>query len=657
MTRIELIRSVFLICPAAFLAVTVQPSECAADELGDAVRSAAGQVAPSVVRIRSVGTPDRAGRISSCVTTGVVVSSDGEVVTSSFGFGDGVAAVFVETAAGERHSAKIVAQDHVRRLVLLQTDAPELLPPEWTQEDPSVGAWAVAAGRFYPASMPSASLGVISAVNRVHGLALQTDAKVSPVNYGGPLFTLDGRVVGVLVPLAPGDGANGISAGVEWYDSGIGFAIPARDVLRTVEWLRRGNDRRHGVLGVGLTTQNPLATEVRVQVVHPGSPADLSGIRKGDQIVAVNGRPIERVGILQGVLKGAGAGDSVDLVIRRGEDELQMTAVLAEQLSVPERGWLGIVPVAQVIIDDESVKGVQAGILEGSPLATAGLPSPCVITAIGDSTVATLPQLRSALAEVSAGTAWTITFREAVDVQGTQTVSVTAEPWPGNSELLAEQVLTFQTSALPENTLPAWRQSVTDLDDDTHVWVFGPESSLGDSEFGVVVVFSDGEPVKDHFLRDWREVCRDQRLVLAVVYRDYAIPLTAPEMIGQAMAGISKFGAIDPDRLVLVTPESHAAFVTRLLLNPRLRPIHRAVFLDCRPSAATLSLEIVRRKQLSIMIFASSEKSESRALLESLARSLTDAGARVTIQRSEGELLPGAPAAEIARWLLLQKIR
>ena len=72
----------------------------------------------------------------------------------------------------------------------------------------SVGQWAIAVGRTYDSPEPSVSVGIVSAVNRVWGKAIQTDAKVSPVNYGGPLIDVAGDALGVIVPLSP-DGKRG----------------------------------------------------------------------------------------------------------------------------------------------------------------------------------------------------------------------------------------------------------------------------------------------------------------------------------------------------------------------------------------------------------------------------------------------------------------
>ena len=80
------------------------------------------------------------------------------------------------------------------------------------------------------------SVGIISAVGRIWGRAMQADAKISPVNYGGPLVDLYGRVLGVIVPADPR--SEGETAGVEWYDSGIGFAVPLEDILAALPRLK-----------------------------------------------------------------------------------------------------------------------------------------------------------------------------------------------------------------------------------------------------------------------------------------------------------------------------------------------------------------------------------------------------------------------------------
>ena len=101
------------------------------------------------------------------------------------------------------------------------------------------------AARWTPtsSSLPSVSVGIVSALDRIWGKAIQTDAKVSPTNYGGPLVDLQGRVQGVLVPASPQ--AEGETAGFEWYDSGIGFAIPLEDVYAVLPRLQAGQGPRN----------------------------------------------------------------------------------------------------------------------------------------------------------------------------------------------------------------------------------------------------------------------------------------------------------------------------------------------------------------------------------------------------------------------------
>ena len=88
----------------------------------------------------------------------------------------------------------------------------------------------------------------------IWGKAIQTDAAVSPNNYGGPLVDIRGRVMGVLVPLSP-EAADEI-AGMEWYDSGIGFAIPMEHIQRVLPRLKKGEDLYPGLAGVSLKGPN-----------------------------------------------------------------------------------------------------------------------------------------------------------------------------------------------------------------------------------------------------------------------------------------------------------------------------------------------------------------------------------------------------------------
>ncbi|MEQ9379958.1 MAG: S1C family serine protease, partial [Pirellulales bacterium] len=209
-----------------------------------AMQAAVERVAPTVVRIETVGGLDRVGQVlvGTGPTTGLIVTPDGYIVSSAFNFAQKPASIVVTLPDGSRAPAALVATDHSRMITLLKVDVDETLPtPEAVPADAiNIGQWAIAVGRTFPGDLPNMSVGIISAENRIWNKALQTDAKVSPSNYGGPLVDVFGRVLGMLVPLSPTGTEE--SAGVEWYDSGIGFAIPLEHIEEILPRLQAGED-------------------------------------------------------------------------------------------------------------------------------------------------------------------------------------------------------------------------------------------------------------------------------------------------------------------------------------------------------------------------------------------------------------------------------
>src|SRR4029453_16812371 len=153
----------------------------------EAIRSAVATVAPSVVRIETIGGLERVGQVlvGTGPTSGLVVSEDGFIVSSAFNFIQQPTSILVTLPGGQRAAAKIVARDHARMLVLLKVNTQSKLsvPVAVPRSEMTVGQWAIAVGRTYDQPEPNLSVGVISATNRVWGMAIQTDAKISPSNY------------------------------------------------------------------------------------------------------------------------------------------------------------------------------------------------------------------------------------------------------------------------------------------------------------------------------------------------------------------------------------------------------------------------------------------------------------------------------------------
>src|SRR5262245_34030479 len=287
-----------------------------------AIRAAVEKVAPSVVKIETIGGLERVGKVlvSTGPTTGLVVSEDGYVISSAFNFIQQPTSILVTLPGGGRAAAKIVARDKSRMLVLLKVNTPETLPVPAAapRSEMTVGQWGIAVGRTYEQSGPNISVGIVSATNRIWSMAIQTDAKISPANYGGPLIDIEGRVLGVLVPLSPQKGGGEV-AGAEWYDSGIGFAVPLVDVFERLPALKSGKDLHPGVMGISLVPGDPYSLPAELAAAQAGSPAYKAGLRAGDTIVELDSTKIERQSQLKHALGPRYAGDKVSVVYTRGK--------------------------------------------------------------------------------------------------------------------------------------------------------------------------------------------------------------------------------------------------------------------------------------------------------------------------------------------------
>ncbi len=358
-----------------------------ADDLEDlqeqAVKAAVRKVAPSVVQIETSGGNDiiSAGPRGAPVrkgfgpTSGVVVAPDGYVISSAFNFANKPSAIFVSVPGHkERYVAEAVATDHTRMLTLLklkgvsgQLPVPAVVP----KAEIKIGQTTIALGRTLSANAdqpPSVSVGIVSAVGRIWGKAIQTDAKVSPANYGGPLLDLTGRVQGILVPASPQ--SEGETAGVEWYDSGIGFAIPLEDVLAALPRLREGKDLKRGVLGVGMQGQDLYGVPPVIARVAPGSAAEKAGLKAGDTLIEVGGKPVSSQAQVLHQLGTHYEGDTLSVKVKRDGKEiapppLNLTGVL-EAYAQP---FLGILPVR-----DDPTPGVEVRyVYPKSPADAAGI--------------------------------------------------------------------------------------------------------------------------------------------------------------------------------------------------------------------------------------------------------------------------------------------
>jgi S1-C subfamily serine protease len=389
-------RSSFLALFAlAWLAVPAAAQETLDDLREKAIKAAVRKIAPCVVQIVTEGGTDlivtgpKGPQIRKGVgpTTGVIVSEDGYVISSAFNFSNKPSSITVNVPGKGRYIAKAVATDTTRMLTLLQLLEvdPKQLPfpvaPALPKKDIKIGHTAVALGRTLDVNMdnpPSLSVGIVSALDRIWGKAIQTDAKVSPVNWGGPLVDVQGRVQGILVPASPmGEDE---TAGHEWYDSGIGFAIPLEDIYAVLPRLKKGQDLKRGLLGIEPKSRDLYSVASEVAVVKPGSPAAQAGIQVGDVILEIDGKPVSRHAEVLHQMGHKYDGDTVTVKVRRGKEVKTFENIkLAGSVAAVANAFLGILPMR-----DDPELGVEVRyVYPDSPAAKAGLKAGDRITKYG----------------------------------------------------------------------------------------------------------------------------------------------------------------------------------------------------------------------------------------------------------------------------------
>jgi len=277
-------------------------------------------------RRRSIGPVAKAGEGP---TTGLIISPEGHIITSTFNFLRQPPVITVTLRDGSVHLARLLGRDDTRKLCLLKIDGVRGLPvPAVAPRDRlRVGQWAIALGLGYGGGQPALSAGILSALSRIFGKAVQTDANISPANYGGPLVDIEGRVIGICTPLSPRHGA--YADGVAWYDSGVGFAIPLDGLDPVIQQMKAGKNIQPGRLGIRPAARPAKGGGVAVQSVQKGSAAEKAGIRAGDVIVALDGQAIGELADLLLALGRRVAGDVVEVKLRRKEGELVVRATLA----------------------------------------------------------------------------------------------------------------------------------------------------------------------------------------------------------------------------------------------------------------------------------------------------------------------------------------
>jgi len=280
--------------------------------------------------------------------SGFIISPDGYIVTNNHliqgANGNGtVDTVTVTLTNRKEYTARIVGRDRLADLALLKIEANNLPYVRWGDSKRArVGDWVLAIGNPYGFG-GTVTAGIISALHRVTGVTpspaydryIQTDAAINMGNSGGPMFDLQGNVIGINTALISPTGTN----------VGIGLAIPAELAKPVIDALRRGERPQRGYLGVSL---QPLDEDLAgplglpkdrgeiVRTVQPGTPAAKAGIQQGDVILSVGGKEVNPDESVSYLIANTPVGSRVPLLIVRNGRRMTIPVTVEQRPSEEE---------------------------------------------------------------------------------------------------------------------------------------------------------------------------------------------------------------------------------------------------------------------------------------------------------------------------------
>lgn len=361
-------------------------------------------------------------RQSSALGSGFVISADGYIVTNNHVI-DKADEIEVEFFSGEKLDAKLIGTDPKTDIALLKVESPDPLPhvPFGNSDVARVGDWVLAVGNPLGQGF-SVSAGIISARERAlsgsYDDFIQTDAAINKGNSGGPLFNVEGEVIGVNTAILSPTGGS----------IGIGFSMSSNVVTRVVDQLKEYGETRRGWLGVRIqdvsedvaeamdlaSAKGALVTDV------PEGPGKEAGIKAGDVIKTFDGRMVEDTRALVRIVGNSPVGKAVDVeVIREGKDltlavtlgrredaEAKPVPVVAEKENAEEKVIMGMTVAVlnaelreQLALGDD-IKGlVVKNVAEDSDAFEKGLRAGDLIVEAGQKKVEGIGDLETRIAE------------------------------------------------------------------------------------------------------------------------------------------------------------------------------------------------------------------------------------------------------------------
>ena len=272
---------------------------------------------------KEFGTPQK--RRTSALGSGFIIDSKGIVVTNNHVIKN-AEDIFVRVNGDKEYEAKIIGSDPLSDIALLQIKSEDKFAPvKFGDSDKArIGDWVIAIGNPFGLGGTVTS-GIISARNRSIGLSryedyIQTDASINQGNSGGPLFDMNGDVIGINTAIFGQAGS-----------IGIGFSIPSNSAKIVIDQLIKYGETKRGWLGVRIQNVSKEIAEVEkldrprgalVASVADNSPSEKAGIKSGDIILEFNGILINEMKELPKIVAQTEVGKTVEVKIWRNKKEI-----------------------------------------------------------------------------------------------------------------------------------------------------------------------------------------------------------------------------------------------------------------------------------------------------------------------------------------------
>lgn len=332
-------------------------------------------------RVDSFNSPfdDSRRRRDQALGSGVIVSDDGIVVTNAHVI-EGADEIEVALTSGDSYVAEVLFEDERTDIAILQLQEDGVIFPTLPIGDSDqvqIGDFVLAIGNPFGVGQ-STSMGIVSALNRTDldvidtGSFIQTDAAINPGNSGGALIDINGQLVGIN------------SAILGRTNAGIGWAIPSNFVRATLDALRAGGGNLVrpwlGLQGQTVTRQLAAAqglqasSGVVVESIFPGSPGDLVGLRQGDIIINVDGRPLRNFEELEFAFANKLVGEQMLLTVVDGTSQFDVMLTMIAPAENPARNptqitgrnpmeGLTVINVNPAVIEEYGLRNVTGGVV------------------------------------------------------------------------------------------------------------------------------------------------------------------------------------------------------------------------------------------------------------------------------------------------------